>query len=63
MLTIRGELARRLNSFRKAYPKKRVSSYAKALGIGGPISKDRNKPFNGFGIDGYRYKAGYRVNV
>ena len=57
--TIRNELATRLNSYRNVYHKQPMS-YMKNLGMG-YISKDNDKPFNGWGSDSLKYTNGITI--
>ena len=58
MKTVRDELAVRLNVYRKMYRKIPVS-FNQLLGIGKPL-KEKDKPFDGFSIDGFRYRKGIK---
>ena len=56
MLTVRQEVAKRLWVYWKT-SRKKPDSYNAVLGLGAPpLGSD--KPFDGFGIDGKRYKKG-----
>ena len=54
--TVRDEIAKRLKVYRRVY-RKRPESYNAVLGIG-RLKKERDKLFNGFGVDGKRYADG-----
>jgi hypothetical protein len=51
--TVRQEIAKRLIDYRRTYRKK-PESYNASLGIG-RLSKERNRAFVGWGINGKRY--------
>ncbi len=59
MLTVRGEIAKRLKVYWKVN-RKRPDSYNACLGIGKP-GIDKDKPFNGYGIDNMQYIDGLKV--
>lgn len=53
---VRTEISKRLKAYKRVYHKN-PHSYSAHLGIG-RVPKSQDKPFDGFSIDGKRYKDG-----